>query len=169
MAPDDPLPRLVFADWLEEHGQPEEAAVLRGDYSELDILALWRWQRMSTEPGGGCVARRDTPTDRTGRMLLFAAASDALGPPLPRPILEVHCPRGGELLECVAFKLRMDGCTMPLTIRVGGRPVHEGVVRAAEPGWSFTENIPIPPGSTVEAVTRGPGRLAVVFQLAVGH
>src|SRR5262245_45387884 len=28
-APDDDAPRLVFADWLDEHGQPERAAFLR--------------------------------------------------------------------------------------------------------------------------------------------
>lgn len=27
--PDDPLPRLVYADYLEEHGKPEQAAYLR--------------------------------------------------------------------------------------------------------------------------------------------
>src|SRR5947209_17585824 len=28
--PDDEAPRLVFADWLEEHGEPDAAAALRG-------------------------------------------------------------------------------------------------------------------------------------------
>jgi uncharacterized protein (TIGR02996 family) len=28
-APDDDAPRLVYADWLEEHGQPERAAFIR--------------------------------------------------------------------------------------------------------------------------------------------
>lgn len=29
--PADPLPRLVFADWLEEHGRPDQATWLRAD------------------------------------------------------------------------------------------------------------------------------------------
>jgi uncharacterized protein (TIGR02996 family) len=28
-APDDDAPRLVYADWLEEHGQPERAEFIR--------------------------------------------------------------------------------------------------------------------------------------------
>jgi len=28
-APDDDLPRLVYADWLEEHGRPERAEFIR--------------------------------------------------------------------------------------------------------------------------------------------
>lgn len=28
-APDDDTPRLIFADWLEEHGEPERAAFIR--------------------------------------------------------------------------------------------------------------------------------------------
>src|SRR5581483_12084459 len=27
--PDDDLPRLIFADWLDEHGEPERAEVIR--------------------------------------------------------------------------------------------------------------------------------------------
>ena len=27
--PDDDAPRLVYADWLEEHGQPERAEFIR--------------------------------------------------------------------------------------------------------------------------------------------
>ena len=28
-APDDDAPRLVFADWLDEHGEPDRAAFIR--------------------------------------------------------------------------------------------------------------------------------------------
>jgi len=28
-APDDDAPRLVYADWLDEHGQPERAEFIR--------------------------------------------------------------------------------------------------------------------------------------------
>src|SRR5262245_10302006 len=30
-SPDDPTPRLIFADWLEEHGESDAAAILRGE------------------------------------------------------------------------------------------------------------------------------------------
>src|SRR5262245_929354 len=33
--PDDDLPRLVFADWLDEHGEPKRAEFIRGEI-ELD-------------------------------------------------------------------------------------------------------------------------------------
>src|SRR5205823_3346972 len=41
-APDDDAPRLVYADWLDEHGQPERAEfvrlVCRNDQAALDRL-----------------------------------------------------------------------------------------------------------------------------------
>jgi uncharacterized protein (TIGR02996 family) len=40
--PRDDLPRLVYADWLEENGQPGRAAFLR---KELDIYARPEWDR----------------------------------------------------------------------------------------------------------------------------
>jgi uncharacterized protein (TIGR02996 family) len=40
-APADDLPRLVFADWLEEHGELEQAAVLRLPRHPL-WLRVWR-------------------------------------------------------------------------------------------------------------------------------
>jgi uncharacterized protein (TIGR02996 family) len=44
-APDDDAPRLVFADWLEEHGQPERAEFIRvqiAQESEPEYSPRWR-------------------------------------------------------------------------------------------------------------------------------
>jgi uncharacterized protein (TIGR02996 family) len=40
-APDDDLPRLVFADWLEEHGEPEHAAFVR---AQVELAATPPWE-----------------------------------------------------------------------------------------------------------------------------
>ena len=39
-SPDDDLPRLVFADWLDEHGEVDRAAFIR---LSVEILATVRW------------------------------------------------------------------------------------------------------------------------------
>ncbi|HVK16591.1 MAG TPA: TIGR02996 domain-containing protein [Fimbriiglobus sp.] len=36
--PDDDLPRLVFADWREEHGRPERAHLLRLQVRLFEML-----------------------------------------------------------------------------------------------------------------------------------
>jgi uncharacterized protein (TIGR02996 family) len=44
-APDDAAPRLVFADWLEEHGQPERAEFIRvqlAQEGEPELSPRWR-------------------------------------------------------------------------------------------------------------------------------
>src|SRR5262245_6221461 len=38
--PDDDTPRLVFADWLDEHDQPERAEFIR---VQVDLAARSRW------------------------------------------------------------------------------------------------------------------------------
>ncbi len=40
-APDDDLPRLVFADWLEEHGEPEHAAFVR---AQVELAGTPPWE-----------------------------------------------------------------------------------------------------------------------------
>jgi len=41
--PDDPLPRLALADWLEEHDQPEWAAHLRAGAPVPERLDTYDW------------------------------------------------------------------------------------------------------------------------------
>jgi uncharacterized protein (TIGR02996 family) len=40
--PDDDTPRLVYADWLDEHGQPERAEFIR---VQVELARLPRWHR----------------------------------------------------------------------------------------------------------------------------
>jgi uncharacterized protein (TIGR02996 family) len=51
-APDDDLPRLVYADWLEEHGRAPRATFIRmqiEDHTHDEELGHWTsWQRKST-------------------------------------------------------------------------------------------------------------------------
>jgi uncharacterized protein (TIGR02996 family) len=49
-SPRDDLPRLVYADWLEEHGQPERAAFIRADVAAA-ALPEWHPDRLRHEAG----------------------------------------------------------------------------------------------------------------------
>jgi uncharacterized protein (TIGR02996 family) len=55
---DDDAPRLVYADWLDEHGQPERAAYIRL-HLEMDCTPRWdrRWFELRK-------AQWSVPTDR---------------------------------------------------------------------------------------------------------
>src|SRR5687767_12335037 len=46
--PDDDLPRLIYADWLEEHGQVERAEFIRVQVE----LADWEYQREKSGKSG---------------------------------------------------------------------------------------------------------------------
>jgi uncharacterized protein (TIGR02996 family) len=54
-APDDQLPRLVFADWLDEHGRDEEAAALRASADRVPrvlnpgVAAAWCLSDLPTD------------------------------------------------------------------------------------------------------------------------
>ena len=58
--PDDDAPRLVYADWLEDHGQPARAAFIR---TEVDVYARPEWdaERVRYER-----AARDNPYQGAG-------------------------------------------------------------------------------------------------------
>ena len=52
-APDDDAPRLVFADWLDEHGDPDRAAFIRAQVVRISrlaqlVLVLGRLTRVGT-------------------------------------------------------------------------------------------------------------------------
>jgi uncharacterized protein (TIGR02996 family) len=47
-APDDDTPRLVFADWLDEHGDPDRAEFIRAQLA-LEPLEKWSPHRMDLE------------------------------------------------------------------------------------------------------------------------
>jgi uncharacterized protein (TIGR02996 family) len=59
-APDDDVPRLIYADWLEDNGEPERAefirfqcALARGGLAEAERAALARRERALLETHKG--------------------------------------------------------------------------------------------------------------------
>jgi uncharacterized protein (TIGR02996 family) len=72
-APADDAPRLVYADWLDEHGQPERAEFIRVQCE---------------------LARRDTPVLRRREAELLAAHHDAFAGHLAAPGLRFRFERG---------------------------------------------------------------------------
>ena len=72
-APADDAPRLVYADWLDEHGQPERAEFIR----------------LQCE-----LARRGDPALRRREAELLAAHHDAFAGPLAAPHLRFRFARG---------------------------------------------------------------------------
>jgi uncharacterized protein (TIGR02996 family) len=52
--PDDDTPRLIFADWLQEHGSPEQAA--RGELIRIQVL---RHQLLPSDPRTPTLRRRE--------------------------------------------------------------------------------------------------------------
>ena len=72
-APDDDAPRLVYADWLDEHGQPERAEFIRVQCE---------------------LARRDDPALRRREAELLAAHHDAFAGPLLAPGFRFRFSRG---------------------------------------------------------------------------
>jgi len=50
VAPDDDAPRLVYADWLEEHGQPERAGLIRWMIRVPSYIFTWNQSRRVTRP-----------------------------------------------------------------------------------------------------------------------
>jgi uncharacterized protein (TIGR02996 family) len=58
-APDDPTPRLVYADWCEENGKPDFAYALRWMLARglapahLPQRKLWPWMWFRASPLGG--------------------------------------------------------------------------------------------------------------------
>jgi uncharacterized protein (TIGR02996 family) len=65
-APADDLPRLVFADWLDEHGESGWAQYIRtrvGAAAAADAKPFWRWAKADPirEAARGVVARWDPP------------------------------------------------------------------------------------------------------------
>jgi uncharacterized protein (TIGR02996 family) len=72
-APADDAPRLVYADWLDEHGQPERAEFIRVQCA---------------------LARTDSPALRRRETELLAAHHDAFAGPLAAPHLRFRFERG---------------------------------------------------------------------------
>jgi uncharacterized protein (TIGR02996 family) len=72
-APDDDAPRLIYADWLEEHGQPGRAEFIRVQCE---------------------LARNDSPTLRQREAELLAAHHDAFAGSLAAPGLRFRFRRG---------------------------------------------------------------------------
>src|SRR3954466_16322534 len=72
-APADDAPRLVYADWLDEHGQPERADFIRVQCA---------------------LAHRDDPARRRREAELLAEHHDALAGPLAAPHLRFRFERG---------------------------------------------------------------------------
>src|SRR4051812_40296621 len=72
-APEDDAPRLVYADWLDEHGQPERAEFIRVQCE---------------------LARTDDPARRRRETELLAEHHDAFAGPLAAPHLRFRFERG---------------------------------------------------------------------------
>src|SRR5437899_1980594 len=72
-APDDDAPRLVYADWLDEHGHPERAEFIRVQCE---------------------LARTDSPALRRREAELLAAHHDAFAGPLAAPHLRFQFLQG---------------------------------------------------------------------------
>ena len=72
-APDDDAPRLVYADWLDEHGQPERAEFIRVQCE---------------------LARRETPGLRGREAELLVTHHDKFAGPLAAPHLRFRFHRG---------------------------------------------------------------------------
>jgi len=72
-APEDDAPRLVYADWLDEHGQPERAEFIRVQVA---------------------LARHDDPALRRREAEILAARHDAFAGPLAAPHLRFRFERG---------------------------------------------------------------------------
>src|SRR6476619_554029 len=72
-APADDAPRLIYADWLDEHGRPERAEFIRVQCE---------------------LARRDDPALRRREADLLAAHHDDLAGPLAVPHLRFRFERG---------------------------------------------------------------------------
>jgi uncharacterized protein (TIGR02996 family) len=49
-APDDAAPRLVFADWLDEHGEPERADLIRRMIAAPSYTFFWNQCRRAKKP-----------------------------------------------------------------------------------------------------------------------
>lgn len=58
--PDDDAPRLVYADWLQEHGQPERAEFIRVQIEK----ALLEVRLVQRQGGHGAAGRRNRQGDR---------------------------------------------------------------------------------------------------------
>jgi uncharacterized protein (TIGR02996 family) len=50
LAPDDEAPRLIFADWLEEHGEPDRAKVIRWMVRVPSYRFFWNQSRWAKRP-----------------------------------------------------------------------------------------------------------------------
>src|SRR3954447_18033797 len=72
-APDDDAPRLIYADWLDEHGQPERAEFIRVQCE---------------------LARRETPALLVCESELLAAHHDAYAGPIAASAIAFHFHRG---------------------------------------------------------------------------
>jgi uncharacterized protein (TIGR02996 family) len=72
--PDDDTPRLIFADWLDEHGQPERAEFIRTqieqarlpEYTPKARLLEERWRTLLHEHGAGWEAEIRSVCQRIG-------------------------------------------------------------------------------------------------------
>ena len=74
-APDDDTPKLVYADWLEEHGRPAHAAVFRG-----------RHHRAGGNPAGRLSLAKYYP-DLCDQFVYLAGATAAVLSSVPRGII----------------------------------------------------------------------------------
>lgn len=75
-APDDDAPRLVYADWLDEHGQPDRAELIR---VQVELGAIQRLVREKGERAGPAAALINRLADREHELLSTGRVFDWLG------------------------------------------------------------------------------------------
>lgn len=93
-APADDLPRLVFADWLDENGEPERGEFIRVQCELAKLGSVWNPGRHSTGP----VCRCPVCDLRRRERELLAAYGEAWAPPptgYTRTVVTVSGPNAG--------------------------------------------------------------------------
>ena len=118
--PDDDTPRLVYADWLEEHGEPERAELIR---VQIELPRLWEKSHL----------QRMHLRDR--ERYLLATCTDFL----PEELVTTQCPNcidRGPDWETGIVECRQCDCTglVPNYDRVD---FTRGILESLECPWAF--------------------------------
>jgi len=146
--PADTAPRLVFADWLDEHDEPFRAAVLRRGTLE-DLIELYAGV-VITDPEG--------LTEIGGRRYVgpwqWSGRADAR--PSWLPAVAVRAPF---VLTCVAAT----GPTVEVWVRTESAECEKW--QAFAPHSSFTSPVPPLPGEWALVLTRGTGSIELILTI----
>lgn len=129
-APDDEAPRLVYADWLDEHGQPDRAEYLRLLCCGEESATLERLREVAPTLDSAWAARVSPAFPRVNPMYVV--------------IREVACGVMTTVYEATSTQSNMRGRRVAVRVlndRQSGRRFYESCRIHAALG----ENIPVPP------------------------